>query len=91
MHCLPLPAALPAPPAGADHLVLADMGCRNTVFNASAQTGLPYLPRMAAAGYGCFRRAGGLGVEGRAAGEGCMAAPAWLRLQQCRPCSTQSA
>lgn len=24
---------------GADHLVLADMGCRNTVFNAKAQSG----------------------------------------------------
>lgn len=28
---------------GKDHLVLADMGCRNTVFNAKAQSGLPYL------------------------------------------------
>jgi hypothetical protein len=26
-------------PQGADHLVLADMGCRNTVFNAKAQSG----------------------------------------------------
>ena len=26
-------------PQGADHLVLADMGCRNTVFNARAQSG----------------------------------------------------
>ena len=25
---------------GADHLVLADMGCRNTVFNAQAQSGV---------------------------------------------------
>jgi hypothetical protein len=24
---------------GADHLVLADQGCRNTVFNAQAQSG----------------------------------------------------
>ena len=24
---------------GQDHLVLADMGCRNTVFNAQAQSG----------------------------------------------------
>ncbi|KAL4437803.1 hypothetical protein ABPG77_005715 [Micractinium sp. CCAP 211/92] len=40
---------------GKDHLVLADMGCRNTVFNASAQSGLPFLPRFAAAGFGCFR------------------------------------
>lgn len=40
---------------GKDHLVLADMGCRNTVFNASAQSGLPYLPEFVAAGFGCFR------------------------------------
>ncbi|KAL4419681.1 hypothetical protein ABPG75_006779 [Micractinium tetrahymenae] len=40
---------------GKDHLVLADMGCRNTVFNASAQSGLPFLPHFAAAGFGCFR------------------------------------
>lgn len=25
---------------GKDHLVLADMGCRNTVFNAAAQSGV---------------------------------------------------
>lgn len=105
-------------PAGADHLVLADMGCRNTgeghqrplpclcatevwpcsncaagaitnlalqqscsclhnllppvcgsqyhssllrrplhpaVFNAQAQSGLPFLPQFVAAGFGCFR------------------------------------
>lgn len=30
-------------------------GCRNTVFNASAQSGLYYLPRLAAAGYGTLR------------------------------------
>ena len=29
-----------------DHLVLADMGCRNTVFNAQAQSGAEYLPTM---------------------------------------------
>mmetsp|Transcript_24261 Transcript_24261/g.31580 ORF Transcript_24261/g.31580 Transcript_24261/m.31580 type:complete len:928 (-) Transcript_24261:1951-4734(-) len=28
---------------GADHLVLADMGCRNTVFNAAAQSAAHYL------------------------------------------------
>jgi hypothetical protein len=35
---------------GADHLVLADMGCRNTVFGAQAQSALPYLPGLVAAG-----------------------------------------
>jgi hypothetical protein len=30
-------------------------GCRNTVFNASAQSGLYYLPSLAAAGYGTLR------------------------------------
>lgn len=30
-------------------------GCRNTVFNASAQSGLYYLPRLAAAGFGTLR------------------------------------
>lgn len=30
-------------------------GCRNTVFNASAQSGLYYLPRLASAGYGTLR------------------------------------
>jgi putative protease len=29
--------------------------CRNTVYNAAAQSGLYYLPRLAAAGYGSFR------------------------------------
>ena len=28
--------------ASADHLVLADEGCRNTVFNAAAQSGAPH-------------------------------------------------
>ena len=41
--------------------MLADMGCRNTVFNAAAQSGLPYLPQLVGAGYGCFRRAAGEG------------------------------
>lgn len=35
--------------------MLADQGCRNTVFNASAQTGLPFLPSLLAAGLGTFR------------------------------------
>ncbi|KAF8065609.1 LHT2 [Scenedesmus sp. PABB004] len=41
--------------AGADHLVLADQGCRNTVFNATPQSGLFEIPRLAAAGFGTFR------------------------------------
>ena len=40
---------------GKDHLVRADLGCRNTVFNADAQSGLRWLDRFVAAGYRCFR------------------------------------
>jgi hypothetical protein len=40
---------------GKDHLVLADMGCRNTVFNAQAQSGAYYLRELAASGYRHFR------------------------------------
>eukprot|EP00798_Chlamydomonas_sp_ICE-L_P014799 gene14799-20854_t len=40
---------------GKDHLVLADMGCRNTVFNAQAQSGLFFLPEFLKAGYSTFR------------------------------------
>ena len=40
---------------GSDHLVLADMGCRNTVFNAQAQSGAFYLPALLGAGYRSFR------------------------------------
>ena len=42
-------------PDGKDHLVLADMGCRNTVFNAVAQSGLRAWKELSAAGYGSFR------------------------------------
>jgi hypothetical protein len=38
-----------------DHLVLADMGCRNTVFEARAQTAAPYLDDMLSAGIRAFR------------------------------------
>jgi collagenase-like PrtC family protease len=38
---------------GHDHLVLADMGCRNTVFNAQAQTGVLQLRQLLQAGYRC--------------------------------------
>jgi putative protease len=40
---------------GQDHLVLADMGCRNTVFNAEVQTGLPYLGAFIGSGISSFR------------------------------------
>ena len=42
-------------PGGADHLVLADIGCRNTVFNAAAQSAGPLLPDLSAAGVGHYR------------------------------------
>jgi putative protease len=35
---------------GAEHPVKADAGCRNTVFNALAQTGADYVSRMLALG-----------------------------------------
>ena len=35
---------------GAEHPVKADVGCRNTVFNALAQTGADYVPHMLALG-----------------------------------------
>lgn len=37
-------------PAGADHLVLADIGCRNTVFNAQAQSAAPFAGPLHQAG-----------------------------------------
>lgn len=40
---------------GNDHLVLADMGCRNTVFNAAAQSGAKSLGSWLAAGITRFR------------------------------------
>ena len=40
---------------GATHPLKADAGCRNTVFNAAAQTGAEYLPRMLALGARYFR------------------------------------
>ncbi len=42
-------------PDGHDHLVRADMGCRNTVFNSSAQSALRRLDRYVAAGFRRFR------------------------------------
>jgi U32 family peptidase len=40
---------------GAEHPVKADVGCRNTVFNALAQTGAEYVARMLALGLRHFR------------------------------------
>jgi putative protease len=40
---------------GAEHPLRADAGCRNTVFNALAQTGAEYLERMLALGLRHFR------------------------------------
>ncbi len=40
---------------GAEHVVKADAGCRNTVFNARAQTGAEYVARMLALGARYFR------------------------------------
>jgi putative protease len=41
--------------AGAEHPVKADVGCRNTVFNALAQTGAEYVPRLLELGVKYFR------------------------------------
>ena len=46
---------LRASAGGTDHLVLADMGCRNTVFEGTAQSGLPFIDKLVASGFGCFR------------------------------------
>jgi putative protease len=40
---------------GAEHVLKADAGCRNTVFNALAQTGAEYVGRMLALGVRHFR------------------------------------
>ncbi len=40
---------------GAEHPLKADIGCRNTVFNARAQTGAEYVSRMMALGVRYFR------------------------------------
>ena len=42
-------------PSGGDHLVLADIGCRNTVFNAAAQSAGPVLAALRDAGIVHFR------------------------------------
>lgn len=40
---------------GEDHLVLADQGCRNTVFNAKCQTGAEFIPQFVSSGIEHFR------------------------------------
>jgi U32 family peptidase len=35
---------------GTEHVLQADAGCRNTVFNGTAQTGAEYLPRLVQSG-----------------------------------------
>jgi collagenase-like PrtC family protease len=42
-------------PSGGDHLVLADIGCRNTVFNAAAQSAGPMLKSFQKAGIQHYR------------------------------------
>ncbi len=42
-------------PKGQDHLLLADIGCRNTLFNAQAQSAAHHLERLRAAGIGRYR------------------------------------
>ncbi len=41
--------------AGAEHILLADAGCRNTVFNGTAQTGAEYVPTLLGLGLRHFR------------------------------------
>ena len=40
---------------GTEHILLADAGCRNTVFNGTAQTGAEYIHRLIALGVYNFR------------------------------------
>jgi putative protease len=40
---------------GSEHLLKADVGCRNTLFNARAQTGAQYAPALLGAGLRRFR------------------------------------
>jgi len=42
-------------PKGVEHPVLVDVGCRNTVFNAKAQTAAPHVEKLSAAGVRRFR------------------------------------
>jgi collagenase-like PrtC family protease len=40
---------------GRDHLVIADQGCRNTVFNAKSQSGASYVNNLLEAGIRKYR------------------------------------
>ncbi|RUT03486.1 peptidase U32 [Dulcicalothrix desertica PCC 7102] len=40
---------------GSEHILQADLGCRNTVFNATAQTGAEYVQRLIELGLQSFR------------------------------------
>ncbi|NJK72683.1 MAG: U32 family peptidase [Synechococcaceae cyanobacterium SM2_3_60] len=40
---------------GSEHVLSADIGCRNTLFNATAQTGADYFTKLHAAGIAHFR------------------------------------
>ncbi|MFN8858033.1 MAG: U32 family peptidase, partial [Planctomycetaceae bacterium] len=40
---------------GESHPLVADVGCRNTVFNARAQSAAPYVPRLMGLGVELFR------------------------------------
>ena len=40
---------------GVEHPLLADVGCRNTLFNGRAQTGARFLPQLLASGLRHFR------------------------------------
>ncbi|MEH2193918.1 MAG: U32 family peptidase [Nostoc sp.] len=40
---------------GSEHVIKADVGCRNTVFNGTAQTGAEYVQRLLELGLGHFR------------------------------------
>lgn len=42
-------------PSGKDHLVEADMGCRNTVFEGTMQTAIDYLSNFTESGTRCYR------------------------------------
>mmetsp|Transcript_54914 Transcript_54914/g.108991 ORF Transcript_54914/g.108991 Transcript_54914/m.108991 type:complete len:494 (-) Transcript_54914:173-1654(-) len=53
LAALSSPASMSA--VAEDHLVLADMGCRNTVFNSQAQSGAPYLLDLQRSGFQRFR------------------------------------
>ena len=41
--------------SGVEHPLRADLGCRNTVFNGTAQTGVEGLPSLLSAGVRSFR------------------------------------